>query len=129
MKLNHFQALFTLNLFEFEYSYHDDKKNVCIQRVNNCVKFLSNQNQMKRLTFFLDNVAFWDPIMKMTQLEFLELKISSKLSNKQILTILKNHTNTSVKFLKIILKFNDSSFKLCQTIAEYFSGVVHLDMR
>ena len=118
-----------MNLFEFEYSGSEDDDDFDIDSVNNFVKFLNNQHQMKRLTFFMDKVVFWDPIMKMTQLEFLELKISSKLSNKQILTILKNHTNTSVKFLKIIQKFNDSSFKLCQTIAEYFSGVVHLDLR
>ena len=77
----------------------------------------------------MDNAAFWNPIMKMTNLEFLDLEIDYEYSTEHVLTILQNHTNTSVKFLKISFECNNSSFKLCQTIAEYFSGVVHLDMR
>ena len=122
----------TLNLFEFYYSQPFDRNDTNItniERVNNCVKFLSNQHQMKRLTFLMDNVVFWDPIMKMTNLEFLELEIDYEYSNEQVLTILKNHTNTSVKFLKISFEYENSSLRVCQAIADSFSGVVNLDLR
>ena len=84
---------------------------------------------MKRLTFYMDNVAFWDPIMKMTNLEFLDININYNISNEQLFTIPKNHTNTSVKFLKIRFGDNNPSLNLCQTIVNYFSGVVDLDLR
>ena len=127
--LNLFQALCNLNLFEFEYSNQNRSNDTNIERVNNWVKFLSNQHQMKRLTVFMDNSAFWDPIVKMTNLEFLDININYNLSNEQLLNIPKNHTNTSVKFLKITFGNNNSSFRVCQTIVNYFSGVVNLDLR
>ena len=118
-----------MNLFEFEYSGFKGYDVTNIEEVNNLVKFFSNQNQMKRLTCSMDNIAFWDPIMKMTNLEFLDVDLIYNFSTEQVLTILKNHTNTSVKFLKITSRFNCLSLRVCQTIVDYFSGVVNLDLR
>ena len=118
-----------MNLFELEYSGTQfDYEIINIERVNNCVKFLSNQHHMKRLRFFMDNVAFWDPIMKMTNLEFLDLEIDYEYSTEQEINILQNRTNNSVKFLKITQQYNDSDLKLCHAIVNYFSGVINLDL-
>ena len=102
-----------------------------LRRVNveNGIKFLNSQNQMKRLTFFMANVAFWVPILKMKNLEYLELSPCFENSFEQLITITNNQKNTNVKSLKLDFSEFFSNLEFCQSILKNFTGLIYLDLR
>ena len=116
-----------LACYNFDSCYNDEE-------TKNCVKFLSNQHQMKRVKIQMDNFAYWEPIlMKMKNLVHLDLDLSHSFllyhdSNEQIIASLRNdrEVNTSVKFFKFVAI---SDLELCQSIINYLSGLIHLNLR
>ena len=99
------------------------------KEVENFVKFLNSQHQLQQLKIFMDNFALWDPIVKMTNLEILYLRIGYRNSNEQLLAIQYNRVNTSVKFLKLKFGFSNLDFEIYQSVVNSLTGLVHLELR
>ena len=117
-----------MNLSELEYD--SDYDNINNEEKNIFSNFLNSQHQMKRLTLLMVDADFWNPIMKMTNLEYLDLNIAYESSNELLIHNLDCHQkNKSLKFLRIQFELGDNDLKLCQSFVDFFPGLITFELR